>query len=206
MRGATLLLLAAASTALAQYRGPEVDACRAYARQEAKRNGAAKDVIIELDRELLIERRRGKIGSQPVSSVLTGNGAVVYPGTPSAELSFVCLLASEKRPVFFAWLARRDAPALAQCTRDEELRGAPQACLEMLLNVAETELGELYGRERQELLSRGESALAVYEKSKDAWREYRAAECTRRANAGGEGERLGCMVELTRRRAEDLRR
>lgn len=198
-----------AATAHAQYAGPAVESCRAYAIKEMKVNGGpAKDVVFERDRNLLMERYTRKVGSQFVSSVLTGNGAVVLPGTPSAELSFICLLADEKRPVFFTWLPRQDTAALAQCSRDDSLRGKSRACLETLLQVAENDLGQLYALRFQEANERGEAAVAAYRKSNDEWRQYRDAECQRQrdASAGNADERqLACIVDLTRRRALDMR-
>jgi len=202
------LLLMASTSAFAQYRGPAVESCRAYAIKDLKRDGnQLKDVVFEQDR-LLIERYTRKVGNQFVSSVLSGNGAVVYDGMPSAELSFICLLADEKRPVFFTWLPRQDASALSQCTRDDGLRAQPQPCLELLLRVAESDLGQLYANRFQEANERGEAALAAYRKSNDEWRQYRDAECARRrdtASDGGPSDReLACRVELTRRRAQDM--
>jgi len=50
-----LLLLLASTPALAQYQGPAVESCRAYALKELKRDGnQAKDVLFE--RDVLIER------------------------------------------------------------------------------------------------------------------------------------------------------
>ena len=191
--------------AFAQYNGPAVDSCRAYALKELHRDGGkAKDVTIEPDRSLLIERYTRKVGTQFVSSVLSGNAAIVYPDAPSAELSFLCLLADEKRAVFFSWLPRQDADALAQCTREESLRAKARPCLEMLQQIAEADLGQLYAVKLQEANERGEAALAAYRKSNDEWREYRDAECQRRG-ADGDDRRLACMVDLTRRRAWDLR-
>ncbi|HYR36881.1 MAG TPA: lysozyme inhibitor LprI family protein [Burkholderiales bacterium] len=207
-----LLLVAAfmAANAYAQYRGPAVESCRAYAIKEMKANGnQAKDVVFERDRNLLIERYTRKVGNQFVSSVLTGNGAVVLSGAPSAELSFLCLLADEKRPVFFTWLPRQDAVALAQCTRDDSLRTKSGPCLETLLQVAEAELGQLYATRFQEAHERGEAALVAYRKSNDEWRQYRDAECQRRRDTGATGDaderQLACIVDLTRRRALDMR-
>ncbi len=102
--------------AMAQYGGPAVEACRAYAKKQLFRDAStAKDVVIDRDASLVIERYTRKLGSQHVASILTGNGAVVFYNAPSAELAFICLLADEKRPVFFGWLPRRDASAMAQC-------------------------------------------------------------------------------------------
>jgi uncharacterized protein YecT (DUF1311 family) len=135
---------------------------------------------------------------------------VLYDGTPIAELSFVCLLADEKRAVFFSWQARPNAPALAQCARSETLRGKERDCLELLLRTAEQDLSQVYAHRFQEANARGETSLAAYRKANDEWREYRDAECARRREAAPPGvspddHRAACMVELTRRRALDMR-
>ena len=209
-----VLLIALALLSLpsfAQYKGPAVEACRTYALKELQRGGnQAKVVVIERDQNLNIERYSGKVGAQPVSSILTGNGAVVYDGTPSAELSFVCLLADEKRPVFFSWQPRPNAPVLAQCARSESLRGKERDCLELLLRTAEQDLSQVYAYRFQEANERGEKSLAAYRKANDEWREYRDAECARRREAAPAGvsaddHQAACMVELTRRRALDMR-
>jgi uncharacterized protein YecT (DUF1311 family) len=203
-----LLLLLASSPAFAQYQGPAVESCRGYALKEMKREGNQGQVVFERDPALVIERYTRKVGNQFVSSVLTGNGAIVLTGVPSAELSFICLLADEKRPVFFAWLPRQGASALAQCTRDDAQRAQPRPCLETLLRMAENDLGVLYAHGFQQANMRGEAALAAYRKSNDEWRQYRDAECARRRDAttGGEAadRELACVVELTRRRAQDM--
>jgi uncharacterized protein YecT (DUF1311 family) len=210
-----LLLFAGAALfplhAAAQYNGPAVEACRAYALKELQREGnQAKAVAIERDTSLNIERYGRKIGNQPVGSILTGNGAVVYEGTPSAELSFLCLLADEKRPVFFAWQPRSNAPVLAQCARSEALRGKEHDCLQLLLQTAEQDLSQVYAYRFQEANERGEKSLAAYRKANDEWRQYRDAECARRgglppSGVSAENYHAACMVELTRRRALDMR-
>lgn len=195
--------------AQAQYRGPAIDACQAFAWKELQRDGTqAKSVVIERDSALNLERDARKVGSQPVSSLLTGNGAVVFEGTPSAELSFLCLLAGEKRPVFFAWQPRPDAPVLPQCARSKGLQSGE--CLALLLRTAEQDLTQAYGQRFQEANERGETSLAAYRKANDEWREYREAECARRrslaaAGISPEDYQAACMVELTRRRALDMR-
>jgi len=204
-------LLIVAFPVKAQYNGPAVEACRAYAKREAAREGNRQhDIVIVRDQALFIERYGRKLGSQTVSSILTGNGAVVLDGAPSAELSFICLLADEKRPLFFNWLARHDVSALAQCTRAEALRSEPRPCLELLLRVAETDLTQIYAQRFQEAHERGESTLAAYRKANDEWKQYRAAECARRRELAPQGMaaedfELACMVELTRRRGLDMR-
>jgi uncharacterized protein YecT (DUF1311 family) len=195
----------AATSAFAQYDGPAVESCRTYAQTELKRAGGnVKEIVIVRDRNLFIERYTRKIGSQFVSSVLSGNGSIVYPAAPSAELSFLCLLADDKHPIFFNWLPRQDTSALAQCTRDESLPAKPRGCLEMLQQIAESELGQMYAERFQEANARDEAAVAAYRRSNDAWRQYRDAECERQG-AGAEERKLACIVDLTRRRAWDMR-
>jgi uncharacterized protein YecT (DUF1311 family) len=195
----------------AQYEGPALEACRAYAKKEAEREGMRiSDIVLERDAGLAMERYARKVGNQFVGSILTGNGAVVLPGSPSAELSFLCLLADDKRPVLFNWLPRQNVAALAQCRRSEELRTQARPCLELLLRTAEMDLTQVYANGFQQANERGEQALAAYRKSNDAWRQYRDAECARRRDFPPKGVapeevELACTVEITRRRALDMR-
>jgi uncharacterized protein YecT (DUF1311 family) len=206
----------AALSSYAQYNGPAVEACRAYAKQEAVRDGTkAKDIVFERDQNLQIERYTRKIGNQFVSSILRGNGAVVLDGAPSAELSFICLLVDEKRAVFFDWLPRANVPAVAQCTRDGAFRDKPRPCLETLLQVAENDLMQIYAMHFQDARERdhnagNENGVTSFRKANDEWRQYRDAECARRKDQLPQGialedYQLACMVELTRRRQLDMR-
>lgn len=205
-----LLLLVFATPAFAQYSGPAVDTCLAYAKREAPN---AKDVVFERDQNLQIERYTRKLGTQFVSSILRGNGAVVLDGSPGAELSFVCLLADDKRAVYFEWLARPNAPALPQCTRDPGLK--TKGCLEHLLVVAELDLTQVSAMRFQESRERADAAgsensVIAFRKANDEWRQYRDAECARRREHAPKGVapedyQLACTLELTRRRALDMR-
>jgi uncharacterized protein YecT (DUF1311 family) len=194
-----------------QYQGPALEACRAYAKKEAARDGiGANDIVLERDASLAMERYARKMGSQAVSFILTGNGAVVLADAPSAELSFICLLAEERRPVFFNWLPRQNVAALAQCRRSEQVRAQARSCLDLLLRTAETDLSMGYAVRFQEANERGEQPLAAYRKANDEWRQYRDAECARRRDFPPKGVtpeevELACSVDLTRRRTLDMR-
>ena len=213
---ALLALLFLPLLAHAQYSGPGVDTCLGYAKQQLERDAnTARDVIIERDANLVIERYTRKVGSQFVSSILSGNGAVVFANAPSAELAFICLLASDKRAVFFEWLPRRDASAMAQCTRDDTTRANPRTCLQTLLEVAEQDLSQAYASRltdaRQRDVAAGNEVWSGrYRASNKAWIEYRDTECERRKDQTPEGVdpgdfQLACIVELTRRRLVDMR-
>ena len=197
--------------ALAQYAGPGVESCLSYATKDLKRDGAdTASVVFDRDAGLVIERYTRKAGSQFVSSLLLGNGAIVYPWGVAVEMSFVCLLADEKRAVFFNWTPRRDAPVLAQCRRGPDAA----ACLDALLQVAEQDLTQTYSRHYVEAreadaAAKNENTISAFRRSADAWKAYRDAECARRSAPSIE-RRTGdahkaCLVELTRRRALDLR-
>jgi hypothetical protein len=216
MRFFPLLLLLLTSPVLDQYTGPAVDACRAYVKREMARDGSQpKDVVIERDQNLALERHIRKLGSQSVSWVMTGNGAVVLDNAPSAELSFICLLANEKQPLFFEWLPRPNPSPLVQCSRDEALRAKPRPCLEVLLQTAENDLMQIYALHFQDARERdhgagNESGVTGFRKANDEWKQYRDAECARRREHAPQGVapddyHLACVVELTRRRALDMR-
>ena len=206
MRALIASLMLAGGSAFAQYDGPAAEACRAQAKRQQE---GAGEVVIDRDASLQIARRAHAVGGQAVSAVLTGNGAIVFAGSPSAELAFICLLAGEKRAVFFSWLPRGDASALASCTRSAALRGRARECLEGHLHLAEQELLIAYTQRFRQASERGDATAAAYRKSNDAWRAYRDAECARRreqapAEAAAQDLELACRVELTRRRAAEV--
>ena len=102
-----LALLGASAPALAQYEGPAVETCRAYAKDEITFYGSkAADVVFKRDQALTIERYTRDVGNQFVSSVLMGNGVLVMKDGVKEEQPFICLLANDKRAVFFYWLPR----------------------------------------------------------------------------------------------------
>ncbi|MGH8705985.1 MAG: lysozyme inhibitor LprI family protein [Burkholderiales bacterium] len=209
-RFSAFLLLLLPFAAAAQYTGPALESCRAYAEAEAKRGGAgATAVAFDQDRDLNIERYTKRVGSQFVSSLLFGNGAIVLAQGPAVEMSFVCLLADEKRALFFHWVPRREAPVLAQCRRSAAAGRGMSDCLDPLLQLAESDLTQLnasrFQQAREADLSAGNENLSnAFRRSNEAWRVYRDAECTRRGAAASDAHRA-CLVELTRRRALDLR-
>lgn len=201
-----LALLGAAAPAFAQYTGPAVQACRTFAEAEVRKTSpVAAEVRFNNDATLNIERYTRKLGSQFVSSLLFGNGAVVYPEGVPVELSFVCLLADDRRALFFHWMPRTDASALAQCRRTRQVA----SCLDALLVVAEQELtlrnaGLFVDARAQDEKAGNEKAAEMFRRSSQAFLAYREAECARRGAVGSEPHKA-CLVDLTRRRGLDLR-
>jgi len=206
MRRLLLLLLAALPLpAPAEYDGPAVASCRAFGERELKQGGAdIAALAFDNDRHLIIERVTRKLGSQFVSSALSGNGAILRRAGPAVELSFVCLLADDKRALYFHWTPRRNAPSLAQCRRGKD----PGACLQLLYEVAERDLLEASALSFQASLDAdakagNDSASSAYRNAAAAWRKYRDVECLRRGAADSEPWRA-CMADLMLRRFLDL--
>jgi len=201
-----LLLAALPLAALAQVAGPAMETCRAYGERELKRGGAdIKALAFDRDASLHMEKYARKAGSQFVGSILSGNGAILRPAGPAVELSFVCLLADDKRALFFHWTPRRYAPTLAQCRRGPDTGD----CLQALLELAERDLLEAAAPSFQASLDAdakagNDSASGAYRRADAAWRGYRDAECARRGAAGSDPWRA-CLVDLTRRNYLDLR-
>ena len=191
---------------------PPCEACLDYAKREQKQNGgSAKDIVFERDQSLLIERYTRKLGSQFVSSILTGNGAVVYDGAPSAELSFICLLADDKQAVFFALAA---AP---RCAGGDAMHPRPRDAEErppMPRPPAARRRGGPHRSVRTPLPG-GDTSAARPPSPPSASRttsgsRYRDAECARRrdfapAGVSPDDYAVACSVELIRRRALDMR-
>ncbi len=200
------LLASPVFASMAQYKGPAVETCRAYAEREIRRDTPSiQALVFDDDASRNIERYTRKAGSQFVSSILTGNGAIVHKGAPAIEIAYVCLLASDRQAVFFYWLPRPEASALARCRRTDA--AGALACLDAMLLVAEQDLTALYAKhyvEAREADAKAgnEAPSNAFRRSAEAWRAYRDAECARRE---GTEPQKACMVDLTRRRALDLR-
>lgn len=93
--------------AFAQYSGPGVETCLAYAQKDMQQYGSRPaKVAFDRDTNLDIEKYTRKVGSQFVSSILTGNGTIADDRGASVRMSFVCLLANDKKAVFFYWQPR----------------------------------------------------------------------------------------------------
>ncbi len=205
MTRALLLALLLPLPALAQYSGPAVEACRIYAEQEQKDPARKAAVVIEKDRHLIIDRYTRKVGSQFVSSVLYGNGSFVLTIGPAVEITFICLLADNKRAIYFGWTPRMDSSALTQCSRANAAQA--QGCVDIIAQVTEQDLTQAYATRFQEAReadakASNEDAANAIRRSNQAWLAYRDAECARHAKPDA---RKGCVVDLTRRRLLDVR-
>lgn len=200
---ALLIALLAPQASLAQDPKAALEACRDRAAAEQRASGN-KPASIELraDGSLGADRTARKLGSQAVSLILSGNGIIAADSGPATAMSFVCLLANERRAVYFHWTPRFDAPALEVCVRDTDV------CLDTLLHVAEADLTQAYAVRFQQARDADaktgkEAAADTFRRSNQAWLAYRDAECTRQG--GDSRARKACVIDLTRRRLADVR-
>lgn len=202
-----------AAPAIAQNPAAAVKACQAHAERELHRNGmTGARIVIDADADLLVDKTTQKLGTQPIISILRGNGALVQKGHPATELTFTCLLADETRAVLFDWLQRRDAPVLAQCRRNSDTPTELGACFEQLQKIADLDLLAASANRFQTAIeadrASGGSRADDFRAAAAAWRSYREAECRSRvAGAGADAGNLerACIIQLTRRRAHELR-
>lgn len=202
---ALLALAVLPLAAAAQVSGPAVPSCSELGERQLRQQGfEIRALEIDNDRHLFLDRGGRKLGAQSVAAVLSGYGAIVPASGPPTELAFVCLLAGDKRALWFHWLPRRDAAALGQCRRVEDTTD----CLQRLHETAERDLVEVSALRFQESLDADAkagtgAASSAYRNAAAAWREYRDLECARRGAPGSEAWRA-CRVDLTRRRYLDL--
>jgi hypothetical protein len=98
LSGAVLL---AAIPAQAQYEGPGFSACMNYGEKRLMQDSTIRSVVFVNDKDTVIERYTEKVGSQFVSSILTGTLTIERQSGPARKLRYVCLLADDQTPVFF---------------------------------------------------------------------------------------------------------
>jgi hypothetical protein len=95
------IVLLAASPAGAQYEGPGFTACMAYGEKLLMQDGTIRSVVFVNDQDTVIEKYTQNVGSQFVSSILTGKATVERISGKAQKLRYLCLLADDKTPVFF---------------------------------------------------------------------------------------------------------
>jgi hypothetical protein len=98
LAGAVLL---AAGPALAQYEGPGFSACMSYGEKQLMQDGTIRSVVFVNDKDTVIEKYTRNVGSQFVSSILTGKATVKRNSGQAQKLRYLCLLADDQTPVFF---------------------------------------------------------------------------------------------------------
>lgn len=158
-----------------------------------------------------IEARPIYAGSQPLSAVVAGHGTAVL-GAGKSEIDYLCLIAPSGDAVFVDVQTLSGTTILAECAGSTGGGSPRRACLEGLLQQAETGLATAEAgailRARQ---GRARAARAEVEQpvatSIGAWRVYRDAECARQRDADPQLSielYEACRVGMTRQRVREL--
>lgn len=194
---------------------PTLDACQRYATSHYKKVSPEQFVSIQLLEEGVKEEKyTDKVGSQSISTVLSGQGIWQdKAGGPSA-VRFVCLLESSANPVFVAVVGdeRRDPVAVCWDGFEASEWGKLTQCLQDSLKREEAALADALTKATQQAGQSMDklSAKKTLDESNAQWRKYRDAECDRRQafvagrNHPDIGE-LTCKIHKTAERISDMK-
>jgi uncharacterized protein YecT (DUF1311 family) len=205
MAVAGLLLTAACVRPPAAPLTPEaaLPACEAAAGAELARLGfPAGETRLEPLELATVEHRSPPPHENGVAMLIRGRGQATGAGV--SGFRYTCVIGSRAGVLHMAVEPDRSSAVLAECAQDP---GGAAACLQKLAAAAERQLAQAeaaaVARARQVGGRRSEvdepAATSI-----GAWRVYRDAECSRRAQDGMPLTEPACLVELTRLRLMEL--
>lgn len=159
---------------------------------------------------LVVEKLNGKMGSQYISKVLSGNGVLQLKGTEPLNIQFTCLLENDRKTVFFHATPKTIASATVDpvrvCEEQAPTIGEAVPCLEKTLKQEEQTLDGL----EKKFKSRGnKDAKQLLGLSGQQWKRYRDSECLRRLAIRARGNHpditeYECKIHKTLERIGDL--
>jgi uncharacterized protein YecT (DUF1311 family) len=166
--------------------------------------------ITLLPENLVVEKLNGKMGSQYISKVLSGNGVLKLKGAEPLSIQFTCLLENDQKTVFFH-ATPKAAPSVTAdpakaCEEQAPTIGEAVPCLDKVLQQEEQKLGSLEKKVKAQGNSSAKQLLGL---SSQEWKRYRDAECLRRlaVRTGGNHPDITeyeCKISKTRERIQDL--
>ena len=194
---------------------PALDACQGFATRHYRQLNPEQFVSVQLlEEDVNQDKYEGKVGSQFVSTVLSGDGIWQDKTGGPSNVRFICLLENPEKPVFVdlvedgprdpvdvCWDAFEPAGwgKMTQCLQDSLKR--EEAALADALNKAAQQAGQSLDKA---------SAKKTLQESNARWAKYRDTECARRQafvagrNHPDIGE-LTCQIQKTAERISDLR-
>jgi uncharacterized protein YecT (DUF1311 family) len=194
---------------------PTLDACQRYATRHYQQVSPESFVSIRLLEEGVNEEKyEDKMGSQFISTVLSGHGIWQDKAGGPSDVRFTCLLENSAKPVFVAVAEDRRRDPVAVCWDGFEPSGWGKMtqCLQESLKREEAALADSLNKATQQAGQSLDkiSARKTLEESNAQWRKYRDIECARRQafvagrNHPDIGE-LTCQIHKTAERISDLR-
>jgi uncharacterized protein YecT (DUF1311 family) len=195
----------------------DLAACQSYATDWYKQANSDNFESITLGQTGLDEEKyEDKVGSQFISTVLSGYGQLKYKDEKPSPIQFTCLLESDQKAVFFHPSDSQPPDAVKQCWDKFQPGdwGSMQECLTKAQAQAELALGKLEAEaktqaEKVESRFPDSAAHESLDNSSTQWKAYRDAECARRDafRAGGnhpDVSRYECLIRKTEERIRDL--
>jgi uncharacterized protein YecT (DUF1311 family) len=193
---------------------PALDACQRFATLHYRQVRPEHFVSVRLLEEGMNQKKyEGKVGSQPVGTVLSGPGIWQGKTGGPSNVHFVCLLENSGKPVFVDIVedGRRDPVDVCWDAFEPSEWGKMTQCLQNSLKREEAALADALKKATQqagESLDKA-SAKKTLQESNAQWVKYRDTECDRRQafvagrNHPDIGE-LTCQIRKTAERISDL--
>ena len=192
-----------------------LDACQRHATRHYQQASPERFVSIRLLEENVKEEKyEDKVGSQFVSTVLSGHGIWQDKAGGPSDVHFICLLENSTKPVFVAIVEDRRRDPVDVCWDGFEPSGWGKMtqCLQDSLKREEAALADLLVKANQQAGQSLDkiSARKTLKVSNAQWLKYRDTECARRQafvagrNHPDIGE-LTCQIHKTADRISDLK-
>jgi len=192
-----------------------LDACQRYATGFYKKISPEHFAsIVLLEENFNEEKYEDKVGSQFVSTVLSGEGIWKDKTGGPSTVHFLCLLQDSKTPVFFDVLDEEPRDPVAACWDAFEPSGWDKItrCLEGALKREEAALAEEIKKVTEQAKQSMDklSAEKTLKASNAQWVQYRDGECDRRMAAvmgrnHPDLDELTCKIRKTADRIADFR-
>jgi uncharacterized protein YecT (DUF1311 family) len=193
---------------------PALDACQSFATSHYRQVSPESFVSVRLLEEgVNQEKYENKVGSQLVSTVLSGQGVWQDKTGGPSNVHFVCLLESPEKPVFVDIIedGRRDPVAVCWDAFEPAEWGKMSQCLKDSLKREESALADALNKAAQQAGQSMDKASAkkTLQESNTQWIKYRDTECARRQAfvAGRNHPDIGeftCLIRKTAERISDM--
>lgn len=165
-----------------------VTSCERYARQWYKQENPENFLGVSLSQNDFDEEKyEDKVGSQFISTVLSGSGQLRYKGEKPTAIQYTCLLENDKKAVFFHSAESKNKDVSGQCWAHFEPGDwdSLSDCLKLNLEQQEGALGQLEAVAKTQASKvdtqwpKANASQALSD-SITKWRAYRDQECARR--------------------------
>ena len=193
---------------------PALDACQSFATRHYRQVSPEHFVSVRLLEEGVNQKKyEDKMGSQLVSTVLSGHGIWQDKTGGPSNVRFVCLLENSGKPIFVDIIedGRRDPVDVCWDAFEPSEWGKMTQCLQGSLKREEAALADALNKATQQAGQSLDKASAkkTLQESNAQWVKYRDTECARRQafvagrNHPDIGE-LTCQIQKTAERISDL--